>query len=99
MEAAHASQTAMENAAPNSRVGLVAQYGTLAAAIAAANEEDKDTAVEEAGIALAAAANKSIDVNVVNAVNDLLGITMDEPTAQAVSDAANDATSDEKSDD
>lgn len=118
LNAVHASETAMENAAPNSRVGKVAAYRDLAVAaqstdqadqdvadaqaalegaIAAANLDEVVDATEQAAIdaaqadldaataaqeaadvdteaALAAAANKSLTDEVVEAVNEALGL-------------------------
>ena len=78
LNAAHANENALANAAPHSAVGLVAQFSEAEqAAIEAALEGDEealDQAIAEAAAALAAAANKDIDEDVVGAVNDLLGI-------------------------
>lgn len=80
LNAAHASARAQERAAAHSAVGMVAAYG------AAAGAEVVD--IQAAAEALAAAANKDIDSTVVDAVNDLLGIEMDEATRDAIAAAA-----------
>ena len=80
LNAAHASSTARANASSNSQVAKVKAY------MDAVDQEAID--VEEAGVALANAANKSVDLDVVNAVNSLLGIDMDEDTAQSIAAAA-----------
>jgi hypothetical protein len=87
LNAAHASATAREHAAPHSAVGLIGQY---ADAIAAGD-------LEAAAAALAAAANKDIDLAVVGAVNDLLDIELDEADEQEIADLAGEAQAGESS--
>ncbi len=81
LNAAHASQRARDRAAPNSTVGLIADYQK---AVAGGAEPDIAAAAE----ALAAAANKPIDSGVVGAVNGRLGIGTDAATNDAIADAA-----------
>ncbi len=80
LNAAHASQRARDRAAEHSAVGLIADYQ------AAFSADVVD--IEAAAEALAAAANKSIDPNVVSAVNELLGIETDQTTNDAIGTAA-----------
>ena len=78
LNAAHASETARANAAPNSRVGQIAAYEQATLAARAAETDEAMTAFEQAAAeALAAASNKnnSDDPAVVAAVNGLLGIS------------------------
>lgn len=79
LNAAHASDTARAHAAPNSTVGRIAAFGN---ALEAGD-------IEAAAEALADAANKSISPDVVSATAGLMGVDVDEATAEAVSDAAN----------
>ncbi len=77
LNAAHASETARANAAPNSRVGQIAAYEQATLAAREAENDEAMIALEEAAAeALAAASNKnnSDDPAVVAAVNGLLGI-------------------------
>ncbi len=94
LNAAHASATARENAAPHSAVGRIATYEEAVFARQdrqdelqellddpQATEEELDAAraaVEDAAQleveTLSAAANKNVDVEVAQAVNELLGI-------------------------
>ena len=80
LNAAHASSTAVENAAPNSAVGAIAAYSEAVL--------DGDIAV--AAQSLARAANKMIDATVVAEVNAELGLDVDEETTEAIADLAND---------
>lgn len=64
LNAAHASPSALANAAPNSRVGQVAAFARAM--------EAKD--VDAAAQALANASNKSISQSTVESVNAILGL-------------------------
>lgn len=78
LNAAHASATARAKASPNSQVGRIAAYeGALAA-------DDLQAAAE----ALASAANKEIDADVVAAVNGLLSLDVDPAIEAEVADRA-----------
>ena len=92
MNAAHASPTARANAAPHSAVGRIATYeeavNETLTAEEAYNEDPTNQALLETyqqsyldqEEALAAAANKDIDEEVAQAVNEMLGIdTPEEP--------------------
>ncbi len=81
LNAVNASDVAKANAAPVSAVGTVAAYG------AAVEMGD----IEAAAAHLGKAANKTVSVDVVNAVNTALGLEMDEATAMSVADMANEA--------
>lgn len=72
LNAAHASPTAMANAAPNSMVGAIADYKDAVMGNVEPTEETIDE-MSEAVAALEAISNKDVDVDVVNAVNDILG--------------------------
>jgi hypothetical protein len=74
INAAHASPTAQAQAAPNSRVGLVAAY---ARAVEAQN-------VDAAALALTKASNKSISINTVTSLNSLMGLQTDPSTDAAI---------------
>lgn len=79
LNAAHASETAMANAAPNSAVGEVAAYRD---AVLAGETED-------AAVAVDAATNKTVTESVLHALNELLGIddaTVDPETGATVHD-------------
>ncbi len=82
LNAVNASDVARENAALNSAVGTIAAYG------AAVRDEDLEAAAAHLGLA----ANKTVSVDVVDAVNAALGLDeMDAETAQSVADMANEA--------
>ena len=85
LNAAHASPNARANAAPHSAVGLLGQY------VDAVEADD----LEAAAAALAAAANKDIDLAVVGAVDDLLGLEVDEEDEQEIADLASDLQDDD----
>ena len=80
LNAANSSQTAKDVASLNSPVGQLGLYSE-------AMSEDPAN-VDAAAQALAAAANKEIDFDVVDAVNGIMGIEADVDTTQAVADAA-----------
>jgi hypothetical protein len=67
LNAAHASLTALANAAPNSTVGMIAAYR-------GAIEDGTITSVSQAQAALGQVSNKGVSPEVVAAVNDLLGV-------------------------
>jgi hypothetical protein len=66
LNAAYASQTGLNTAAPNSVVGQISAYSD------AISQEDRDIAI--AAASLAAMANKSVDQAVVDAVSSLFGL-------------------------
>jgi len=81
LNAAHASQTAMKNAAANSTVGRIAAYQ------AAVTGDEID--IDAAAAALVAASNKPVTAERIEALNDILGITFDdESTVKEIADAA-----------
>ncbi len=80
LNAAHASTTAMANAALNSAVGAIAAYSKAVL--------EGDIAVAAQSLALAA--NTTIDASVVAEVNAVLGLDVDEETTEAIADLAND---------
>jgi hypothetical protein len=77
LNAAHASPTALANASPNSRVGLIASYEGFV--------EVGD--LDSAAVVLQAAANKPVTRRVVRELNRELGITMTAAEIQALLDA------------
>jgi hypothetical protein len=98
LNAAHANENALENAAPHSAVGLAAQFaGFEQQALEAATEEEREDAISAAAAALAAAANKEIDPEVVGAVNDLLGMDVDPTLESEIAGRANEAQASETS--
>ena len=87
LNAAHASSTARDNAAPNSRVGRIASYEDSITSYKDSDfmdEEDLQAAAES----LASAANKSIDSDVVAAVNDLLDIEVGSEVEKDIAERA-----------
>jgi hypothetical protein len=89
LNAAHASAMGLAHANRlNSVVGQIATYKD-----ALTSEDGAD--IEAAAEALANAANKPIDQSVVGAVNDLLGIDVDQGTEQDIADKAADIQSGE----
>lgn len=78
LNAANAAQPALDNAASNSAVGMIADYAE------ALDANDLEAAAEF----LAAAANKPIDSDVVETVNGLLGIETDAATNDMIAEAA-----------
>lgn len=91
LNAANASPTAMDHASPNSVVGQIADYMD---AITGTDETAPTiTSIEEAVEALAAISNQEVDVDVANAVNDML--SQDDPDfAEAVESLASEADTD-----
>ncbi len=80
LNAAYASQTGLDKAAPNSVVGQSSAYSD------ALSQEDRDIAI--AAASLAAMANKSVDQAVVDAVSSLFGLDdANNDTEAAVADA------------
>jgi hypothetical protein len=67
LNAAHASLTALSHAAPTSMVGTIAAYRD-------AVEDGTITSVAQAQTELSKISNKSVNSEVVSAVNDLLGV-------------------------
>ena len=77
LNAAHASPTAMAHAAPHSMVGLVADYKAAVMDFVNGTDDSKNHdpigTMSAAIAALETFSNKDVDVDVVNAVNDILG--------------------------
>ena len=69
LNAAHASPTALQNASPNSTVGMLGAYKEAVL---------MDITLDEARDALAEISNKPVDKDVVEAVNELLGVEISE---------------------
>ncbi|GGK58565.1 hypothetical protein [Amphritea balenae] len=91
LNAAHASATARANAAPHSAVGLIAQYeASITAAHAAESEEERTQHELEAMGFLGQAANKELNTEVIEAVNELLDL------AEEVSEDTDDGSTDEE---
>jgi hypothetical protein len=95
LNAAHASDTALANASPNSRVGKIAAYkeAELAAKSAAADAATADQAVADAQAKLDAAVAANADDDPLNDVDQTTidGLTQDVADAQAAAETA-DAT-------
>jgi hypothetical protein len=95
LNAAHASDTALANASPNSRVGKIAAYkeAELAAQAAAADAGAADQAVADAQAALDAALAANADDDPLNDVDQATidGLTQDVAEAEAAAETA-DAT-------
>jgi hypothetical protein len=102
LNAAHASDTALANASPNSRVGKIAAYkeAELAAKAAAADAATADQAVADAQAALDAALAANADVDTLNDVDQATidGLTQDVADAEAAAATA-DATAQTAQDD
>jgi hypothetical protein len=79
LNAAHASENARKNAAPGSTVGLIAEYERQVTATEGDAEAQAADAAEALN-ALESASNKELSPDVIDAVNELLGI--DEPNAR-----------------
>jgi hypothetical protein len=92
LNAAHASQTALAHAAPNSRVGLIASYrNSLLAyeqALASNNTVQASNALAAAAQSLAKASNKSITTSSVAALNNQLGIQTSTATNAVIASQA-----------
>lgn len=85
MNAAHASSVAFGHAAPNSEIGMIAAY---AAAINAYNSattpQAQSDAITAAATALAGASNKGVTSATVDALNSLLGVSVDSTTVDSI---------------
>jgi hypothetical protein len=92
LNAAHASDTALANASPNSRVGKIAAYreAELAAKAAAADAAAADQAVADAQAALDAAVAANADDDPLNDVDQATidGLTQDVADAEAAAATA-----------
>ncbi len=92
LNAAHASETALANANPNSRVGKIAAYkeAELAAKAAAADAAAADQAVADAQEALDSALAANADVDPLNDVDQATidGLTQDVADAEAAAATA-----------
>jgi hypothetical protein len=92
LNAAHASDTALANASPNSRVGKIAAYkdAEIAAKAAAADAAAADQAVADAQGKLDAALAANADADPVNDVDQttIEGLTQDVADAQAAAATA-----------
>jgi hypothetical protein len=87
LNAAHASQTALSHAAPNSRVGQIATYdAAMKAAVAMPASTPAQITARNAAIAaarrddLAVAANKGLTPGVVARVDQQLGLPATDPS-------------------
>jgi hypothetical protein len=102
LNAAHASDTALANASPNSRVGKIAAYkeAELAAKAAAADAAAADQAIADAQAALDAALAANADDDPLNDVDQATidGLTQDVADAEAAAATA-DATAQTAQDD
>ena len=92
LNAAHASDTALANANPNSRVGKIAAYkdAEIAAKAAAADAAAADQKVADAQAALDAANTANADLDPLNDVDQttMAGLTKDLADAQAAAATA-----------
>jgi len=92
LNAAHANEMALANANEKSRVGQIANYKgameTLSNPTNATNQEIA-AAMEQAAQSLAKAANKKTSPAVVGAVNDLVGVEVNNDTEAEISDRTN----------
>jgi hypothetical protein len=92
LNAAHASETALANASPNSRVGKIAAYkeAELTAKAAAADAAAADQAVADAQAALDAALDANADEDPLNDVDQATvdGLTQDVADAEAAAATA-----------
>jgi len=79
----------MSHAAATSQVGQVANYAAAVAALnAATTQEAQTTAIAAAATALAEAANKSISLATVTALNVELGLTVTPEDAASIAEQA-----------
>lgn len=92
LNAAHASTTALDNAAPNSQVGKIASYKanvqSYQSALAANDPVAAQAALDAAGTSLADAANKSVTTSTVSSLNSQLGLSTTPAQTAAISTAA-----------
>jgi hypothetical protein len=91
LNAAHANEMALANANEKSRVGQIANYKGAMETLSNPNATDREIAeaMEQAAQSLAKAANKKTSPAVVGAVNDLVGVEVNNNTEAAISDRTN----------
>jgi uncharacterized protein YdbL (DUF1318 family) len=92
LNAAHANEMALANANEKSRVGQVANYKGAVETLSNPNATDDQEiaeAMEQAAQSLAKAANKKTSPAVVGAVNDLVGVEVNNNTEAEISDRTN----------
>ena len=91
LNAAHANEMALANANEKSRVGQIANYKGAMETLSNPNATDQEIAeaMEQAAQSLAKAANKKTSPAVVGAVNDLVGVEVNNNTEAAISDRTN----------
>ena len=76
LNAAHASPVALEHAAPNSSVGVIAAYqDQMNDALGIADPAAKDAAITAARQQLAASSNKQLTPSAASRIDQMLGIT------------------------
>ena len=91
LNAAHANEMALANANEKSRVGQIANYKGAMETLSNPNATDQEIAeaMEQAAQSLAKAANKKTSPAVVGAVNDLVGVEVNNNTEAEISDRTN----------
>ena len=91
LNAAHANEMALANANEKSRVGQIANYKGAMETLSNPNATDQEIAeaMEQAAQSLAKAVNKKTSPAVVGAVNDLVGVEVNNNTEAAISDRTN----------
>ena len=91
LNAAHANEMALANANEKSRVGQIANYKGAVETLSNPNATDQEiaAAMEQAAQSLANAANKTTSPAVVGAVNDLVGVEVNNDTEAEISARAN----------
>jgi len=81
LNAAHASPIALQHAAPNSAVGMIASYESqMNSALALTDPTARDAAITTARQQLAAASNKKLTPSAVTRLDGTLGIVGASPT-------------------
>jgi hypothetical protein len=81
LNAAHASPTALQHAAPNSAVGAIATYESqMNSALALADPMERDDAITSARQQLALTGNKQLTPSAITRIDSMLGITGASPT-------------------
>jgi len=81
LNAAHASPTALEHAAPNSAVGAIATYQSqMNSALALTDPMAKDDAITAARQQLALTGNKQLTPSAITQIDGMLGISGADPT-------------------
>jgi hypothetical protein len=81
LNAAHASPIALQHAAPNSAVGMIATYDNqMNTALALTDPTARDAAITAARQQLALASDKQLTPSAVTRIDDMLGITGASPT-------------------